>query len=63
MNKKAYCIISAAIFDLVAVMHLLRVINGWDFIIGPFSLPVICSYGGLVIAGGLSVWGFLSARE
>ncbi len=38
MNR-AYLITSALIFAAVAILHFLRLINDWDFVLGPWSVP------------------------
>ena len=64
MSRKAYLSISGSIFGLVALLHLLRVIYGFRFQVGPFQPPLWASWGGLIIAGLLCVWAFrLLAKE
>ena len=53
-----YLLISGVIFGLVAIMHLLRVINTWSFQIGPMDIPMWMSYGGIVIPAVLCGWAF-----
>ena len=48
---------------IVAALHVLRLINGWPFQVGPWSLPVALSWVGVAAAAGLCLWAFrLSAR-
>ena len=63
MNKKAYLLISASIFGVIAVLHLVRVILSIPVNVGGGSLPIGLSWGGLVLAALLSVWGFLLAKD
>ena len=58
MNTKPYLVISASLFGVIAVLHLLRVILSVPANIGGTSLPVGLSWGGLVVAATLSAWGF-----
>jgi hypothetical protein len=60
---KQYCSISALVFGAVAVVHLLRVVKGWSFMIGPLDVPIWPSAAGAVVAGVLCVTGFLLARR
>ena len=60
---KQYCLISAVIFGVVAVLHLLRVVNGWSFVIGPLDVPTWLSGGGAVVAAALCVTGLRLARR
>lgn len=64
MNRKAYLLVSAAVFFLVAVAHLTRVVTGWDIAIAGKSVPRWISIPGLAVSGLLSAWGFaLAARR
>ncbi len=49
MSEKAYLLISAAIFALVAVLHVVRLVNHWSFQIGVVAVPLWGSWLGLVI--------------
>ena len=53
-----YAAISALIFALVALGHLLRIVNQWTVQIGPLGVPMSVSWIGLVITALLSIWGF-----
>ncbi len=57
-NRQIYLLISGVIFGLVAIMHLLRIINAWSFQIGPIDIPMWMSYGGIVIPALLCAWAF-----
>jgi hypothetical protein len=54
-----YAAISALIFVVVAIGHLIRLLNRWTVQLGPFSVPMSVSWAGLVIAALLSIWGFM----
>ena len=60
---KQYCTLSAALFGLVAVLHLVRAVEQWTFQLGPYSLPIWLSVVGGVVAASLCVWGFRLARK
>ena len=57
---KPFTSLAIAIFTIVAVVHLLRILLGWEVIIHGIVIPMWASYLGLVIAGGLA---FLLWRE
>ena len=63
MASRAYFTVSALIFGLVAILHLLRSLNRWVFQIGPLILPPWLSWIGMIFAVALSVWGFRLARR
>lgn len=63
MFVRYFNLVAACIFGLVAVLHLLRVLFQWTLQIGPLEVPFWISWGGLVGAALLSVWGFASAKK
>ena len=63
MTRRAYCLISAAIFAIVALVHVLRAANHWVFQVGPLALPPWASWLGAMVAAGLSIWGMRLARR
>ncbi len=52
---KPFTTVAVGIFTLVACLHLLRILLGWEVIIGGAVIPMWASYLGLVVAGGLAV--------
>ena len=55
----SYAIITALIFAVVAILHgWRRIYNGWTVQIGPYSISMNLSWGGLVVAALLAIWGF-----
>jgi hypothetical protein len=60
---KPYHLVSGIIFGVVALVHLLRLINQWPLILGPWSAPMSISWVAFIIAGYLSVWSFRLIRS
>ena len=58
MDQRTYNIVTAALFLIIAVLHLLRVILGWPARIGGLDIPVWASWLALVVTGGLAYFGF-----
>ena len=52
---KPFTKIAIAVFSLVAVLHLLRVIFGWEVIVSGIIIPLWVSVVGFIIAAGLAV--------
>ena len=52
---KPFTTIAVAVFTIVAVVHLLRLLAGWEVVVTGFVIPVWWSGIGLVIAGGLAL--------
>ena len=59
---KAYVRVSAAVFTVVAVLQLLRVVRGWPLDVAGMSIPVSASIVAAIGAGALAAWGWASAR-
>jgi hypothetical protein len=64
MSKlKNYLIISATVFAVVALAHLVRAIEQWPIVIASWSVPLGVSWLGAIAAGALSGWAILLLRE
>ena len=57
---KPFTKVAIAVFSLVAILHLLRLVFGWEVIVVGFTVPVWLSAIGFIIAAGLA---FLLWRE
>ena len=55
-NVKIYLYVSAAIFGIVALIHIVRALSGWAFQIGTMEVPILASWVGFVITGVLAAW-------
>ncbi|MGF1542673.1 MAG: hypothetical protein ACFCU5_19900 [Pleurocapsa sp.] len=58
MSEKNYILISATVFALVALLHLVRLFTHWSFQIGAMTVPLWGSWLGLLIGATLSIWAF-----
>jgi hypothetical protein len=47
--------VAALVFTIAAIVHALRLINGWQFVIGGWSAPMWLSVVGVLLAGTLAV--------
>jgi hypothetical protein len=56
MSQKVYLIISGAIFFLVGIFHLLRLVYHWPIIVGTMMVPHALSYVGCPVSFGYFVW-------
>jgi hypothetical protein len=54
MNKP-FTIAAVVIFAIVALMHVLRLLLGWDATIAGTEIPMWVSVAALVTAGGLAI--------
>ena len=63
MGYRRYRIVSGAIFSLVAVAHLLRIVYGLSIQVDEYVVPMSVSWFGLAVTAGLAVWAFRISRE
>ena len=55
--------IAIGIFALVVVLHVLRLIFGWEAVINGMVIPMWASVVGVLIAGGLAVMLWRESRQ
>jgi uncharacterized membrane protein YecN with MAPEG domain len=59
----AYAAITALIFAIVTVAHIVRIINRWAVQIAPFSMSMSISWVGFVVAALLAIWSFMQLGQ
>jgi hypothetical protein len=59
----AYLLVSRALFAIVALLHLTRMLAHWPAVVGGWAVPLWVSGLGFVVAGALSVWGAQVSRR
>ncbi len=57
MSEKTFSTLAAAIFGVVAVLHLVRILIGWSIVVDGWTVPMWVSWVGLIVAGALSYHG------
>jgi hypothetical protein len=60
---KPYIVISAIIFALVAIGHLVRIAQGWQVQLGDIGVAMSVSWVALVVSAALAVWGAMLLRR
>ncbi len=63
MNQKQYLLITAVLFAIGVLGHLVRVALDWSILIGGWSAPMWVSWLAAVVAGALAYYGFKFARQ
>jgi hypothetical protein len=58
MSDKAFFRIAGAVFGLVAIAHLVRIVMALPVTIGGWAAPMWVSWVAVIVAGGLSIIGF-----
>jgi hypothetical protein len=61
--SNSYAAVSALIFALVALAHLVRLLNRWTVQIGPYKVSTNVSWAALVVSALISIWGFSNYRR
>jgi len=62
MNQKTFALTAGAIFLLVAALHALRLLCGWDAVIGGRHVPLWVSWAALAVSGYLAYSAFRVGR-
>ena len=60
---KSYIAISAIIFALVAIGHVVRIVQGWQVQLGDIGVAMSVSWIALVVSAALAVWGGVLVRR
>jgi len=60
---KPFTTFAIVVFSLVAVLHVLRLIFGWEVVINGLVMPMWVSVVGIIVAGGLAVMVWREARQ
>ncbi|MDP3702885.1 MAG: hypothetical protein Q8R78_00630 [Candidatus Omnitrophota bacterium] len=58
MNQKTFVLTAGVVFSLVALLHALRLLLGWDAVIGGWHVPMWLSWLALALAGYLAFTAF-----
>ncbi|MEK1888980.1 MAG: hypothetical protein AAAB35_15725 [Phyllobacterium sp.] len=57
MTEKTFSTLAAAIFGIVAALHLARILIGWSIVVDGWTVPMWVSWVGLIVASALSYYG------
>lgn len=63
MTPKAYFWVTGIIFSLISLLHLARLLYGWDVTVEGTKVPPGVNVGGLLIAGYLAFVGVRLGRR
>ena len=62
MNRNTYLTVTATLFLVMAIAHLLRIIFGWPVEVGGLSIPFWASWLAVLVTGALAYFGFRQHR-
>ena len=63
MTPRIFFLITATLFSLIALLHALRLLRGWQVTVGDIVVPLWVSWVGLIMAGYLAYEGFKLGRR
>ena len=63
MNQKTFSLVAGVIFLVIALLHILRTILGWEATIAGVSIPFWVSWVGIVVAGYLGYQGIRQSKN
>jgi len=58
MNAKGYFLVTAVVFSVVGLLHLLRIVLGWEGVIGSWGIPMWFSWVAMIVTAVLAYYGF-----
>ena len=58
MGYRQYCVVSGVLFALVALAHLLRIVNDIPVLVDDYDVPMLLSWIGFAVPAGLAFWAF-----
>jgi hypothetical protein len=62
MNRRSYFLVTAIVFSVVGLVHLLRIVLGWDAAIAGWSVPMWLSWFALIVSAVFAYCGFTHGR-
>ena len=63
MSQKAFLTVTGTIFGVIALLHLARILAGWQARIGTFEVPAWLSWISVAVAGYLAFSAFRLHRR
>jgi uncharacterized membrane protein len=63
MTQRTFSLVTAVLFLLIALLHAVRLLRGWQVTVEGTVVPIWISWIGLVIAAYLAYQGFRLARK
>ena len=62
MTQRTFSLVTAVLFFLMALLHAMRLVRGWQVTIESAVVPIWISWIGLAIAAYLAYQGFLFSK-
>ncbi len=58
MKQETYIKVTGLIFSVITILHVLRLVFGWDAVLGGWQVPVWVSFIGVAVGGFLAYSAF-----
>jgi uncharacterized membrane protein len=62
MTQRTFSLVTAVLFSLIAVIHAVRLLRGWQVTVEGVVMPIWISWIGLAIAASMAYQGFLLSK-
>ena len=62
MNRRSDFVMTAIIFSIICLVHVLRIVLGWAATIGGWSVPMWLSWLALIISAVFAYYGLVYGR-
>ncbi len=63
MSKSNFIFVDSIMFSLLGFGHLLRVLMGWEVVVGHYIVPVWLSWASILVALYLGFQGFMLTKN
>lgn len=63
MNRKRYFFATAVVFAVIGLLHLWRIVIGWEAVVAGWAVPVWISWIALLVTAVLAFFGFTYGRK
>ncbi|MCE0482902.1 MAG: hypothetical protein LV479_01535 [Methylacidiphilales bacterium] len=63
MKMRPFVIVSTLVFVLVALVHVVRLVQGWPVELGTMNIPLWVSGLAILVAAAGAVWGLVLLRH
>ena len=58
MSQKTFAVTTGVVFSLIAALHALRLLLGWEAVIGGWNVPLWLSWVAIAVSGYLAYTAF-----
>ncbi len=63
MTARAYFLATAILFSVIALVHLVRIILGWEATVAGWPVPMWLSWAAIVVTAVIAFYGLRLARR